>query len=117
MALTPIMSGREVIFPKLEHSTFSGSIFFSDETLYKFIASRLDEQIKASRNLCLTSPRFEHSERAMNDIWSNWVPDGRNPTVRVPPESQESMRELKEKGFDISNPLAQYNAPECHSQS
>ena len=84
MALTPIMSGREVIFPKLEHSTFSGLIFFSDETLYKFIASRwggLDEQIKASRNSCLTSPRFEHSERAMNDIWSNWVPDGRNPTA------------------------------------
>ena len=37
VALTPIMSGREVIFSKLEHSTFSGLIFFSDEALYKLL--------------------------------------------------------------------------------
>ena len=106
VALTPVMSGTEVIFPKLEHLTCSGFIFFSDEALYKFIASRwggLDEQTNTSRNLCLKSVRLEHSERAMDDIWSSWA--RRNPTVHMPPESmhgQGSMKELKEKGFDIS---------------
>jgi hypothetical protein len=105
VALTPDMSGRNVIFPKLEHLTCSGFIFFSDESLYKFIASRwggLDEQTKSSG---LKSVRLEHSERAMNDIWSRRAPHGRNPTPHVPPESMHGkglIRELKEKEFDIS---------------